>query len=151
MALILMQGGFFARSVCLCTVHRCLLLNDRQSPILLALFSTLIPLTSVVPRIMWSLFDGLAAWCLVQIWRIRSNTRNIVQEGLIVTMCVRFSYAANTIRAQGIFRYLLHPYLLLPTLALSTSTLDNALLMLGLYFAAYGNALRSNSYCCTDP
>ncbi|KAF9518659.1 hypothetical protein BS47DRAFT_1370976 [Hydnum rufescens UP504] len=64
--------------------------------------------------------DGLAAWCLVQIWRIRSNTRNVAQEGLIVTV------------------YLLHPYLLLPTLALSTSTLDNALLILGLYFAAYG-------------
>ncbi|KAG9103357.1 hypothetical protein FRC06_011304 [Ceratobasidium sp. 370] len=80
-----------------------------HSPVLLALFSTILPLSSIGTAVLWSLLDGFTAWCLVSLWRLRSFTVDDRKEVLIVAL------------------YLLNPYTLLTTLARSTTTLDTAL------------------------
>ncbi|KAF8608599.1 PIG-U-domain-containing protein [Ceratobasidium sp. AG-I] len=88
-----------------------------HSPLLLALFSTIFPLSSVGTAILWSALDGVTAWCLVSLWRLRSFSVDDRKEALIVAL------------------YLLNPYTLLTTLARSTATLDTALTALALLLA----------------
>lgn len=93
----------------------------RHSPLLLSLFSTIVPPLPIV----WAVSDVMGAWALLRIWRARQGlsspkgTRSDV-ENLIVSV------------------YLLNPYLLLPSLALSTSTFENTLTLLALMFASEG-------------
>ncbi|CEL60844.1 Phosphatidylinositol glycan anchor biosynthesis class U protein OS=Homo sapiens GN=PIGU PE=1 SV=3 [Rhizoctonia solani AG-1 IB] len=88
-----------------------------HSPLFLALFSTVFPLSNLGSAILWSALDGITAWCLVSLWRIRSSIRDDRKEVLISAI------------------YLLNPYNILPTLARSTSTIDVALTVLTLLFA----------------
>ncbi|GJJ06519.1 hypothetical protein Clacol_000711 [Clathrus columnatus] len=93
----------------------------RHSPILLAFFSTFLPLSSLLASILWTLFDAVGAWCLSQVWILRSGLMNSSRASLITAI------------------YLLNPYLFLPSLALSTSSLNNNLFILALYTASLGN------------
>ncbi|KZT57739.1 PIG-U-domain-containing protein [Calocera cornea HHB12733] len=90
----------------------------RHSPLTLALFTTLIPPLPLVSALVWTAADGLAAWCLGEIWRARIAPNADEGRGLLLASL-----------------YLANPYNLGPTLALSTSSLDNALLLLSLRFA----------------
>ncbi|KAF8530385.1 PIG-U-domain-containing protein [Hysterangium stoloniferum] len=95
----------------------------RQSPLLLTLFSTLLPLSPVLSPLLWTLCDGIGAWCLSQIWKLRrsSESEQRSRTGLIVAL------------------YLLNPYIFLPSLAQSTSTFDNTLFLVTVYSACAGN------------
>ncbi|KAF8342333.1 GPI transamidase subunit PIG-U [Cantharellus anzutake] len=97
----------------------------RHPPLYLAIFSTLLPLSTRFASALWAILDGVGAWLLLKIWRMRSRTKDTFQECLIVSA------------------YLLHPYILLPTLALSTSTVDNTLFLASLFFASRGNKSTS--------
>lgn len=44
-----------------------------QSPLLLALFSLILPERRVHASILWTFFDILGAWALVSVWRARQN------------------------------------------------------------------------------
>ncbi|CAE6414402.1 hypothetical protein ACGC1H_007042 [Rhizoctonia solani] len=88
-----------------------------HSPLLLALFSTIFPLSDYGSAILWSILDGVTAWCLVKLWRLRSSVRDDRKEVLIAVI------------------YMLNPYNILPTLARSTSTIDTALTILTLLLA----------------
>ncbi|KAF8756934.1 GPI transamidase subunit PIG-U [Rhizoctonia solani] len=88
-----------------------------HSPLFLALFSTIFPLSSFGSAILWSILDGITAWCLVCLWRARSSIRDDRKEVLISVI------------------HMLNPYNLLPTLARSTSTIETSLTVLALLFA----------------
>ncbi|GJE88253.1 PIG-U domain-containing protein [Phanerochaete sordida] len=95
----------------------------RHSPLLLSLFSTVLPLNRHTAALLWTASDALAAWALVQIWRARQQlTAKTPRDSLIAAA------------------YLLNPYILLPTLARSTATFENALLLLAVMFACRGKA-----------
>ncbi|KAI0643137.1 PIG-U-domain-containing protein [Trametes meyenii] len=97
----------------------------RHSPLLLSLFSTVLPLTRYTSPIIWTAVDATAAWALLQIWRLRTGAKKTSRDRQIVAL------------------YLLNPYLFLPTLALSTSSLENMLCLLALMFACRGRASAS--------
>ncbi|QRV79228.1 phosphatidylinositol glycan anchor biosynthesis class U protein [Ceratobasidium sp. AG-Ba] len=88
-----------------------------HSPLLLALFSTVFPLSGTGTAVLWSLLDGLTSWCLVSLWRLRTLSKDDRKEVLIAAI------------------YLLNPYTLLTTLARSTATIDTALTALALLLA----------------
>ncbi|KIK93239.1 hypothetical protein PAXRUDRAFT_34170 [Paxillus rubicundulus Ve08.2h10] len=90
----------------------------RHSPLLLSLFSAVLPPVPVV----WALSDMVGAWALVRIWRARQR----VNKG---------PSSRDSLVAAA---YLLNPYLLLPSLALSTSTFENAFVLLALMLASDG-------------
>ncbi|KIJ11802.1 hypothetical protein PAXINDRAFT_15378 [Paxillus involutus ATCC 200175] len=90
----------------------------RHSPLLLSLFSAVLPPVPVV----WALSDIVGAWALLRIWRARQR----VSKG----PSSRDSLVAAV--------YLLNPYLLLPSLALSTSTFENTVVLLTLMLASQG-------------
>ncbi|KDQ10047.1 hypothetical protein BOTBODRAFT_116364 [Botryobasidium botryosum FD-172 SS1] len=95
---------------------------SRVSPLLLAIFSTVLQLPLPIISVLWTLSDVLGAWALVSIWRARSQTVGTKTEGLVAAA------------------YLLNPYTLLPSLARSTSSLDNTQHILCLLFAALGKS-----------
>ncbi|KAJ7095734.1 GPI transamidase subunit PIG-U [Mycena belliarum] len=97
----------------------------RQSPLFLALFTTVLPTSRIVASITWTLCDAVGAWALIQIWRARQRVAQTSRDSLIAAT------------------YLLNPYLFLPTLALSTSSFENMLGLLALMFAARGDASPS--------
>ncbi|KAK7681583.1 hypothetical protein QCA50_015316 [Cerrena zonata] len=97
----------------------------RHSPLLLSLFSTVLPLNDVTSKLLWTTCDAISVWSLVQIWRTRQRLSSTSRDGLIAAI------------------YLLNPYLLLPSLALSTSTIENTLLLLSIMFASQGRSSRS--------
>ncbi|KAL5485337.1 hypothetical protein ACEPAI_7979 [Sanghuangporus weigelae] len=88
-----------------------------HSPLLLSLFTTVLPSTTSAARILWAVCDVLCAYLLVKIWRARSNSLQGVREIMVV----------------GTF--LLNPYLLLSSLSLSTSILENTLYLASVFFA----------------
>ncbi|TFK44299.1 GPI transamidase subunit PIG-U [Crucibulum laeve] len=94
----------------------------RHSPLFLTLFATILPNSPRICSLLWTLCDGLGAWALVQIWRARQNVTSSERDGLIAAV------------------YLFNPYIFLPTLALSTSSLENTLMLILLMFAARGKA-----------
>ncbi|TDL26016.1 cell division cycle protein 91 [Rickenella mellea] len=96
-----------------------------HSPLLLSLFSTVIPLSSAISPALWTLCDTLGAHCMVSIWRARSKLESSRRDGLIAAL------------------YLLNPYILLSSLALSTSTFENALYLLSLSFASQGSSSQA--------
>jgi len=97
----------------------------RHSPLALSVFSTVVPASRIPPTLLWTFFDAIGAWALVNIWRARSN----IQKG------------ERDMRIAAI--YIINPYIFLPCLALSTSTLETALLLLALMFAARGQSSPS--------
>ncbi|KAJ7643983.1 GPI transamidase subunit PIG-U [Roridomyces roridus] len=97
----------------------------RQSPLFLALFTTVLPTSRIACSLIWTISDAIGAWALVQLWRARQRVAQTSRDGLIAAA------------------YLLNPYLFLPTLALSTSTFENTLALLSLLFAARGHASPS--------
>ncbi|KAJ7781767.1 GPI transamidase subunit PIG-U [Mycena maculata] len=97
----------------------------RQSPLFLALFTTVLPTSRTACSIIWTLCDAIGAWALVQLWRARQRVAQTSRDGLIAAA------------------YLLNPYLFLSTLALSTSSFENTLALLSLLFAARGLASPS--------
>ncbi|KAB5592578.1 Phosphatidylinositol glycan anchor biosynthesis class U protein [Ceratobasidium theobromae] len=105
-----------------------------HSPILLALFSTILPLSNLGSALLWSALDGLTAWCLVSLWRLRSRSVNDRQEALIVALSVPLFSPAKVLTLD-FYRYMLNPYTLLPTLARSTATIDTALTVFTLLLA----------------
>ncbi|CDO71705.1 hypothetical protein BN946_scf184915.g49 [Trametes cinnabarina] len=94
----------------------------RHSPLLLSLFSTVLPLTRYTSPILWTAVDSGAAWALVQIWRLRAGAKRTSRDGQIYAL------------------YLLNPYIVLPSLALSTSSMENLLCLLAVMFACRGRA-----------
>jgi phosphatidylinositol glycan class U len=113
-------GGVFRHvsDVCIFDSQRNLIFSDLQSPLLLSLFSAVLPPVPVV----WALSDIVGAWALLRIWRARQR----VSKG----PSSRDSLVAAV--------YLLNPYLLLPSLALSTSTFENTVVLLTLMLASQG-------------
>ncbi|KAJ8521833.1 hypothetical protein ONZ45_g1512 [Pleurotus djamor] len=99
-----------------------------HSPLLLALFGTVIPPSKVAAYAFWCLCDAMAAGALVSIWHSRQR----------VSLSSRDTLIALT--------YLLNPYLLLPSLALSTSTIDNTLTLFAIKYACQGR--RAASLLC---
>ncbi|KAJ7245033.1 GPI transamidase subunit PIG-U [Mycena haematopus] len=97
----------------------------RHSPLFLALFTTVLPTSRTVSSIIWTLFDAVGAWALVQIWRARQRVAQTSRDGLIAAA------------------YLLNPYLFLSTLSLSTSPFENTLALLALMFATRGRVSPS--------
>ncbi|EJD02819.1 PIG-U-domain-containing protein [Fomitiporia mediterranea MF3/22] len=88
-----------------------------HSPLLLSLFSTVIPLTATSARVLVATCDALSAYFLVSIWRARSNTSGGTREMTIIGAL------------------LLNPYLFLTSLSLSTSPLENTLYLASVFFA----------------
>ncbi|CCL99265.1 uncharacterized protein FIBRA_01280 [Fibroporia radiculosa] len=97
----------------------------RHSPLLLSLFSTVLPLTTLTAPLLWTACDAVSAWALVNIWRARLNVSHSSRDALV---------AAS---------YLLNPYIVMPSLALSTSSYENALCLLALLFACRGQRSMS--------
>ncbi|KIJ49409.1 hypothetical protein M422DRAFT_225095 [Sphaerobolus stellatus SS14] len=99
----------------------------RQSPILLTLFSTIIPPSKILSPLLWTACDGISAWCLSRIYILRNKptTGDSSPDALI-----------------NLF-YLLNPYLFLPSIAQSSATLDNTLFLSTLYFACNGKTSAS--------
>ncbi|KAI0662059.1 PIG-U-domain-containing protein [Cubamyces menziesii] len=97
----------------------------RHSPLLLSLFSTVLPLTPYTSPIVWTAVDTIAAWALVRIWRLRTGAKKTPRDRQIAAL------------------YLLNPYILLPSLALSTSSIENTLCLLALLFACRGRTSAS--------
>ncbi|KAI0688905.1 GPI transamidase subunit PIG-U [Earliella scabrosa] len=97
----------------------------RHSPLLLSLFSTVIPLAPYTSPLLWIAADAVTAWALVRIWRYRTGAKATTRDGLVAAL------------------YLLNPYIFLPSLALSTSSIENALCVLSLMFASRGRASAS--------
>lgn len=54
-----------------------------QSPLLLSLFSTVLPQYGPIPQLIWASCDVLSAYFLVQIWRLRSNEETGRRDGRI--------------------------------------------------------------------
>ncbi|KIO18062.1 hypothetical protein M407DRAFT_163011, partial [Tulasnella calospora MUT 4182] len=94
----------------------------RHSPLLLSAFSTYLPSSALPSALLWTLIDGLGAWCLVKIYRARASASrtpvNPKWEQLIGLL------------------YLLNPYLFLPNLARSTASLENAVALAAIMLAA---------------
>ncbi|KAF9452779.1 PIG-U-domain-containing protein [Macrolepiota fuliginosa MF-IS2] len=99
--------------------------NFRHSPLLLALFSVILPESRTSASLIWTSFDLTGAWALISIWKARQNVGATSKDALINAS------------------YLLNPYVFLPTLALSSSTLQNTLTLLSIKFAAEGRASPS--------
>ncbi|KLO20322.1 PIG-U-domain-containing protein [Schizopora paradoxa] len=96
-----------------------------HSPLLLSLFSTVLPQYSPIPQLLWASCDIISAYSLAQIWRLRSKDETGRRDGRIAGS------------------YLLNPYLFLPSLALSTSSLENALFLTAIVFACRGKTVPS--------
>ncbi|KAI0352652.1 PIG-U-domain-containing protein [Trametes cingulata] len=97
----------------------------RHSPLLLSLFSTVLPLTPYTSPLLWTAADAVAAWALVRIWRLRTGAKKTSRDRQIAAL------------------YLLNPYIFLPSLALSTSSIENMLCLLALMFACRGRTSAS--------
>ncbi|KAI0822014.1 PIG-U-domain-containing protein [Trametes gibbosa] len=97
----------------------------RHSPLLLSLFSTVLPLTRYTSPLLWTAVDSVAAWTLVRIWRLRTGAKHTSRDTQIASL------------------YLLNPYILLPSLAFSTSSMENMLCLLAIMFACRGRASAS--------
>ncbi|KAH9936170.1 PIG-U-domain-containing protein [Fomitopsis serialis] len=97
----------------------------RHSPLLLSLFTTVIPLSEVTAPLLWTTSDAVAAWSLVHIWRARQNVSTTSRDSLIAAL------------------YLLNPYTFLPSLGLSTSSFENSLCLLSIMFACRKQASAS--------
>ncbi|KZO98915.1 PIG-U-domain-containing protein [Calocera viscosa TUFC12733] len=95
----------------------------RHSPLTLALFSTVIPPIPLVSAFVWTAADGISAWSLLEIWRARISPKTDPAGGLMLASL-----------------YLANPYNFAPTIALSTSSLDNSLLLLALRFTVLQRA-----------
>ncbi|EIM81126.1 PIG-U-domain-containing protein [Stereum hirsutum FP-91666 SS1] len=89
----------------------------RHSPLYLAAFTTILPQSEASCAVIWWSIDIMATWALLQIWRARKAVDGDSRDWIIAAA------------------YLFNPYLLFSTLALSTSPLDNALLLLSIMFA----------------
>lgn len=68
--------------------HVCIGLMSGQSPILLSLFTTILPLTPSLATFLWTLCDGIGAWSLSRIWRLRNKPTESSREGLVVALYV---------------------------------------------------------------
>ncbi|KAL1743385.1 GPI transamidase subunit PIG-U [Schizophyllum fasciatum] len=93
-----------------------------HSPLLLSLFTTVLPNSRWSAHLLWTAADVIAAWSLVTIWRRRQSMSQSSRDWIV---------AAS---------YLLNPYLFLPSLALSSSSLENALALVALMFASRGKS-----------
>ncbi|KIY48045.1 PIG-U-domain-containing protein [Fistulina hepatica ATCC 64428] len=96
-----------------------------HSPLLLMLFTTILPTSRLVSEVLWAASDAVSAWCLVQVWRVRQRVDSSQHDSLVCAS------------------YLLNPYILLPSLALSTSTIDNMFVLLSLMYACRGKKSAS--------
>ncbi|PFH49746.1 hypothetical protein AMATHDRAFT_146847 [Amanita thiersii Skay4041] len=90
-----------------------------HSPLFLSIFTTLLPSSQYSPLI-WAFCDIAGALALVSIWRARQNT-STSSWGDLITIA-----------------YILNPYVILPSLAMSTSSLENMLILITLKFASQG-------------
>ncbi|KAF8348259.1 GPI transamidase subunit PIG-U [Amanita rubescens] len=91
----------------------------RHSPLFLLVFTTVIP--SHIAPLLWALCDIVGAFALVHIWRARQRTSTSTRDNLIAAC------------------YIMNPYLLFSSLALSTSALENMVVLLAVMFASHGN------------
>ncbi|KAF8629854.1 hypothetical protein AX15_003216 [Amanita polypyramis BW_CC] len=93
----------------------------RHSPLFLLAFTTVLNPFRVVP-LLWAFCDILGAMALVRIWKARQSVLTSNTRDSLIAAC-----------------YLLNPYLLFPSLALSTSSVENMLVLLAVMFASHGN------------
>ncbi|KAF8198070.1 GPI transamidase subunit PIG-U [Pholiota molesta] len=97
----------------------------RHSPLLLSFFATILPNSTKLASILWALNDIAGALAMVQIYRARQNVRRTPRDTLVAAL------------------YLLNPYILLSSLALSTSSIENTLMLVSIMFACQGKAPAS--------
>lgn len=71
-----------------------LLLTSPQSPLLLSLFSTALPLTPYTSLVLWAATDSVAAWALVRIWRLRVGAKSTTRDWQVAALYVHSSYRA---------------------------------------------------------
>ncbi|WWD17168.1 hypothetical protein CI109_101606 [Kwoniella shandongensis] len=94
-----------------------------HSPLYLAFFTYIFPISSnVLSAFVFTLIDVASAWALVRIWKTRNPTSDGSREGLVSAL------------------YLFNPYTLLSCLARSTTSVDNAVLLLAIASAASDQA-----------
>ena len=72
----------------------CLSLTLPQSPLLLSLFSTALPLTRYTSPVLWAAADSIAAWALVRIWRLRTGAKSTARDIQVAALCVHSSQRA---------------------------------------------------------
>lgn len=63
--------------------------RSAQSPLLLSLFSTVLPLNPSTSALIWTASDSIAAWALVKIWRARQRLNRSSRDSLIAAAYVR--------------------------------------------------------------
>jgi len=76
---------------------------------------------------------------MINIYHARQGVKTSSRDGLIAAMCV--SYTLGCIPILTFYRYLLNPYLFLPSLALSSSSIENTLVLLSVMFACQRTSL----------
>ncbi|KAK7470955.1 hypothetical protein VKT23_002370 [Stygiomarasmius scandens] len=89
----------------------------RHSPLYLTLFTTILPNSRSSAAFLWTICDTLGAYAMINIYHARQGVKTSSRDGLIAAM------------------YLLNPYLFLPSLALSSSSIENTLVLLSVMFA----------------
>ncbi|KAI5451953.1 hypothetical protein NCC49_001253 [Naganishia albida] len=129
-----------------------------HSPLYLSVFSTVVdPTSKLAMAVLWTLIDFIAASALRSIWRARkqqeddvTSPRNEVVEGVTQkeeSGSNSLGIAAKTRRwlrdgwdESVMTLYLLNPYTIATCLARSTTSIDNALTLLSISYAAQGQA-----------
>ncbi|KAK8864523.1 hypothetical protein IAR55_001773 [Kwoniella newhampshirensis] len=103
-----------------------------HSPVYLFFFTYIFPISSnILSGCVWTLIDVASAWSLVRLWRTRKPVAHKGRDGLVAAL------------------YLFNPYTLLSCLARSTTSLDNAVTLLSISFAASGQATLSLLFLAT--
>ena len=64
------------------------MLTRMKSPLLLSLFTTILPNSRWAAHLLWTAADAIAAWALVAIWRRRQGVAESSRDWLVAASCV---------------------------------------------------------------
>ncbi|WRT66503.1 uncharacterized protein IL334_003462 [Kwoniella shivajii] len=100
-----------------------------HSPLYLALFTYIIPAsTYLFTALAWTIADMSSSAALVRIWRTRNTNSTHESDWLVAGL------------------YLFNPYTILSCLARSTTSIDNAILLHAISFAASGQTIHATFF-----
>ncbi len=85
-----------------------LLLTLSQSPLLLSLFSTALPLTRYTSPVLWAAADSITAWALVRIWRLRTGAKSTSRDWQVAALYVHSSHHAAFRSSSPLAIYTIH-------------------------------------------